>query len=68
MSSNPVTSKLSKHIDIRYHYIREVIERGLVKVEFIKGSNNPADLLTKNLGRIKFELFRSQLGLEFYSS
>ena len=68
LSSNPVTSKLSKHIDIRYHYIREVIERGLVKVEFIEGSNNPADLLTKNLGRIKFELFRSQLGLEFYSS
>lgn len=68
MASNPVTSKHSKHIDIRYHYIREVVERGLVDVLFVDGANNPADLFTKNLGRIKFELFRSQLGLEFYSS
>ncbi|KAF8824317.1 hypothetical protein HHX47_DHR8000004 [Lentinula edodes] len=68
MASNPVTSKHSKHIDIRYHYIREVVERGLVQVFFVDGSNNPADLFTKNLGRIKFELFRSMLGLEFYSS
>lgn len=67
MASNPVTSKHSKHIDIRYHYIREVVERGLVQVEFIDGSKNPADLFTKNLPRVKFEPFRSQLGLEFYS-
>lgn len=68
MASNPVTSKHSQHIDIRYHYIHEVVERGLVDVLFIDGANNPADLFTKNLGCIKFEQFRSQLGLEFYSS
>jgi hypothetical protein len=33
-----------------------------------EGSENPADLFTKNLGRIKFQKFREQLGLEFYSS
>ena len=66
MSSNPVTESRSKHIDIRYHYIREVIERNLVEVYFIDGSDNPADMFTKNLGHVKFHKFRALLGLEFY--
>ena len=57
----------SKHIDIRYHYIREVVANGKVALFFIEGSENPADLFTKNLGHIKFEKFREELGLEFYS-
>ena len=65
IASNPVTEKRSKHIDIRYHYIREVIQRKLAEVYFIDGDNNPADLLTKNLGSIKFKKFRAVLSLEF---
>ena len=67
MASNPVTEKRSKHIDIRYHFVREAIERKEVEITFIDGSDNPADLFTKNLGQIKFHKFRAQLGLEFYS-
>ena len=67
IASNPVTEKRSKHIDIRYHYIREVINRGLTEVYFIDGDNNPADLLTKNLGSVKFLKFRAMLGLEFHT-
>ena len=66
IASNPVTEKRSKHIDIRYHYIRKVIEDGIVEVRFIDGSDNPADLFTKNLGHVKFEKFRALLGLEIY--
>ena len=65
ISSNPVTKKRSKHIDIRYHYIREVISRKLAEVYYIEGEENPADLLTKNLGIVKFQKFRAVLGLEF---
>ena len=43
IASNPVTEKQSKHIDIRYHYICEVINHGLTEVYFIDGDNNPAD-------------------------
>jgi len=46
ITSNPITEKRSKHIDIRFHYIREVIDRGLVTLYFVDGENNPADLLT----------------------
>ena len=66
IASNPVTEKRSKHIDIRFHYIREVIARQLVEVYFIPGEDNPADLLTKNLGSVKFQKFRAVLGLEFF--
>jgi hypothetical protein len=60
-----VTEKRSKHIDIRYHYIREVIERKFVELFFKDGDKNPADLLTKNLGSVKFLLFRPEYGLHF---
>ena len=67
LSKNQIISQRSKHIDIWYHYICEVIDKGFVKIFFIDGNDNPADLFTKNLGRVKFEKFRAQLGLEFYS-
>ena len=66
--SNAYRDRRMKHIDIRYHYIRELVEEKEVELFFIDGSDNPADLFTKNLGRTLFLKFRSQLGLEFYSS
>ena len=66
IGSNPVTEKRSKHIDIRYHYIHEVIRRKIAEVYFIEGEENPADLLTKNLGVVKFQKFRAMFGLEFF--
>jgi hypothetical protein len=65
IASNPVTEKRSKHIDIHYHFIREVVEDGYVDVAFIDGAKNPADMFTKNLGRIKFDKFHAQLRLQF---
>jgi hypothetical protein len=67
IASNPVTEKRTKHIDIRYHFVRDVIQKGLAEVFFIDGEDNPADLLTKNLGRVKFHKFRAELGLEFFN-
>ena len=59
--------KQIKHIDLCYHYIREVIHEKKVEIFFLEGAENPTDLFTKNLGCIKFQKFREQLGLEFYS-
>jgi hypothetical protein len=67
IGSNPVQERRTKHIDIRYHYVRQCIEDKQVELMFIEGSNNPADMFTKNLGINKFSQFRAQLGLEFYS-
>jgi hypothetical protein len=66
MASNPVQERRIKHIDIRYHYIRQVVKDKKIELYFIDGSKNPADMFTKNLGHVKFLEFRKQLGLEFY--
>ena len=68
MASNPVTEPCSKHIDIRYHGIRESVAKDKVELFFIDGAKNPTDLLTKNLPHEKFVKFRAQLGLQFPSS
>lgn len=66
ISSNPVQERRTKHIDIRYHYVRELVESKEIEILFVEGNNNPADMFTKNLSHVKFLKFREQLGLEFY--
>jgi hypothetical protein len=66
IASNPVQEKRSKHIDLRYHYIRDVVQDGKVELFFVEGTQNLADMFTKNLGRVKFLKFQEQLGLKFY--
>jgi hypothetical protein len=65
--SNPIQERRVKHIDVRYHYIRERVESGDVEILRVDSNDNPADMFTKPLGYVKFEQFRSMLGLEFYS-
>ena len=68
IASNPVQESQSKHIDIHYHFICECVTSKKIELMFIPGTEDPADLFTKNLGRILFHKFRSQLGLDFKPS
>ena len=68
MAQNPVTEKRSKHIDIRFHYIREVVLSKQVELLFVDGQLNTADMFTKNLGHTLFYFHRSHLGLDFKKS
>jgi len=65
-AQNPVTQKGIKHIEIRYHYIWEQIEKGEVKVFAVPTTENIANMFTKNLGLMLFLKHRKQLGIEFY--
>jgi hypothetical protein len=47
MSKNPILRKRAKHIDIRYHFIRERVASGDVKLVYIETENQLADILTK---------------------
>ena len=51
LSENPVMHRRTKHIDIRYHFIRERVESGEVKLCYVPTEQQLADLLTKPLGR-----------------
>ena len=68
IASNPVQERRTKHIDVRFHYVRDLIEQKRIDIVWVPTDENSADMFTKNLGHIKFEKFRGMLGLEFYSS
>jgi hypothetical protein len=54
LSKNPVFHERSKHIDVRFHFIRDCLENGLLDVEHVRTEEQLADILTKPLGRDKF--------------
>ncbi|GMF16530.1 unnamed protein product [Phytophthora fragariaefolia] len=58
---NQMTSARSKHINLRYHYIRDVIARGDVIVSYYPTQQQLADILTKPLQRVVFDRLREQL-------
>ena len=61
---NPVLHDRSKHIEIRFHYIRECADRGLIKIDFIRTEEQLGDIFTKSLARVKFEELRSKIGVQ----
>ena len=63
LSENPVFHDKSKHIEIKYHYIRDMVQRGAVKLLYVATEEQIADVLTKPLARLKFEYFRERLGV-----
>ena len=60
---NPVFHEKSKHIEIKYHYIRDMVQRGAVKLQYVAMEEHIADVLTKPLARLNFEYFREILGV-----
>ena len=52
----------SKHIEIKYHYIRDMVQR-VVNLRYVATDEHIANVLTKPLARVKFEYFRDKLGV-----
>ena len=63
MLENPVFHDKLKHIKIKYHYIRDMVQRGSVKLQYVAKEEHIADVLMKPLARVKFEYFRQKLGV-----
>ena len=63
IAKNPCQHKRTKHIDIRHHFLRDNVEKGLISINFCASENQIADIFTKALSREKFEKNRLDLGL-----
>ena len=61
MSVNPVNHKRTKHIEVKYHIVRELIEKELVKCKYVQSEQNVADIFTKPLGERVYERLRNIL-------
>jgi transposase InsO family protein len=61
LAKDPVFRPRTKHIDIRYHFIRERIEQGVIKVEYCPTESMVADALTKPLQGAQFEFCRTNM-------
>ena len=62
LSENPIFHERTKHINVKYHYIRNLINKGTIDVIFISTEDQKADGFTKALDKVKYKKFLSQIG------
>jgi len=63
LATNPVTLARSKHIDVRYHFIRDLLTSKQLELRAVDSKENISDLLTKPLTTASYEKHRQSLGL-----
>ena len=63
LSRNPIQHSRTKHIEIRYHFIRDHVQKGDIKLDFVKSEMQLADIFTKPLNEERFCMIRRELGM-----
>ena len=58
LANNPVNHQRSKHIDVRYHFIRDIVSKGEMKLYYVHTSENVADMFTKPVSNQKLNQFQ----------
>ena len=61
LAKNPIKHQRTKHIDIKYHFIRDEISKGFVDISYIPSEHNVADIFTKPVSSIRLNKFRYQI-------
>ena len=64
VARNPISHNRTKHIDIKFHYVREALEDGIIDLIYCPTEQMAADILTKPLTRQRFETLRLEMGLK----
>lgn len=64
LAKNPEFHKRTKHIDIRYHFVREKVEDGQVVLQYCSTKDMKADMMTKPIPAVQFEFLRNMLGIQ----
>eukprot|EP00253_Pinus_taeda_P027748 PITA_27748 len=64
LSKNSIFHKRTKHIDTKFHSIRELVNNGEIVLQHCRTEDQPADILTKPLAKKSFDHFRKCLGMQ----
>lgn len=64
LAKNPVSHGRSKHIDMKYHFLRDMVSKGKVELKFCRTALQLADLFTKALSLKRFKFRRSKIGVQ----
>ena len=67
MSVNPLFHSRSKHIELDYHFLREKVAVGHLMAQRIPSSSQLADIFTKPLPNVTFQVFRDKMGVHHTS-
>ena len=63
MTRNPQHHGRAKHLDIKFHYIREMVTMNKIELKYYKSDEMIADMLTKGIGKIQFAKLRNMIVL-----
>ena len=63
LSKNPIQYSRTKHIDIRYYFLRDHVQNGDISLEFVDTNNQLADIFTKPLNEERLNFIRHDLGM-----
>jgi hypothetical protein len=63
LAKNPVLHDRSKHIDVKFHFLRSCVDEGKIVIEFVDTNRQLADILTKSLGRLCFSVMKKMIGM-----
>ncbi|CAN6308401.1 unnamed protein product, partial [Urochloa humidicola] len=64
LAKNPVHHDRSKHIDTKFHFIRDCVDGGQIKLQYVETARQLGDILTKPLGRLRHQELRIKIGVE----
>jgi hypothetical protein len=54
----------SKHIEMRYHYVWDMVQKNILSIQYVPTTEQTTDILTKPLSLTKFVYFRHKLGVD----
>ena len=64
LTKNPVLHDRSKHIDVKFYFLRDCVDGGQIVIEFVETARQLADILTKPLERLRLTKLKEMIGME----
>ena len=64
IARNPISHARTKHMDIKFHYVREALHNGIIELVYCPTDQMTADILTKSLSHNRFEILPLEMGLK----